>query len=282
METKRFDAISKLFSARRLSRRQAIAEGGAGLAAGALATTGVADVSAQEATPDVVAPDTGATGPPAFLFIQSFRSGSIAAKEGEAERYTLTLEQGLGQTIYFSDRPERVVGASPTLAFLEGLGFPDENPPNAALLVEPEPGNTEIAVLELFNPRYAEASHTATYDVEILKAYERAIEMGFTEQPSDLSQLNSTFGAAHLFIDGCTTANLRCLHPYGVSWNEVGQIPVAEFDGWCYRADEQFCLPCAGPETRHDSYFYWGDVCNKRFPDCYGKCRSAEISLPIP
>jgi hypothetical protein len=217
-----------------------------------------------------------------FLFIQSFQSGSIAAKDGEEGRFTMTLDQGLGQTIYFSDRPGRIVGASPTSAFLDGLGFSDENPPNAALVVEPEPGSTKIAVLELFNPRYDEATHTATYDVEVLKAYERAMEMGFAEQPSDLSQLNSTFGAAHLFIDGCPTSNLQCLHPGGVGFAEVGQIPVTEFDGWCYRADENYCLPCTGPEVRHDAYFYWGDVCNKRFRDCYGTCRSAQISLAIP
>lgn len=279
MDANRFDAISRMFAGRRLSRRRAIAQGGAGIAAGMLGAKLAASAVAQDATPSA---QPGASRKPEMLFLQSFQSGSIAAKEGEAGRYTVTLEQGLGQTIYFSDRPDRIVGASPTLAFLDGLGFSDENPPNAALVVEPEPGNTEIAVLELFNPRYDEATHTATYDVEVLKAYERAIEMGFAEQPSDLSQLHSTFGAAHLFIDGCPTSNLLCLHPGGVSFTEVGQIPVTEFDGWCYRADENYCLPCTGPETRHDSYFYWGDVCNKRFRDCYGTCRSAQISLAIP
>jgi hypothetical protein len=58
-----------------------------------------------------------------FLFVQSFRSGSIAPKAGTDGAYTLTLEHGLGQKIYFSDRPERVVGADPTPQFLKGFGF---------------------------------------------------------------------------------------------------------------------------------------------------------------
>ncbi len=48
-----------------------------------------------------------------MLFVQSFQSGSIAPVDGAEGRYTVTLEQGLGQTIYFSDRPERIVGTEP-------------------------------------------------------------------------------------------------------------------------------------------------------------------------
>ena len=75
-----------------------------------------------------------------MLFIQSFQSGSVVPKDGAEGRYTLTLEQGLGHTIYFSDRPDRIVGAPRPPQFLEGLGFPDDNPPNAALVVETADG----------------------------------------------------------------------------------------------------------------------------------------------
>lgn len=278
MQPARFDQVAQFFASRRISRRRALAESGVGIAAGIFATN-APTAGAQDATP--TAPSDSANHQE-MLFLQSFQSGTIAAKEGDASRYTLTLEQGLGQTIFFSERPERVVGASPTPQFLDGLGFFDHNPPNAALIVETGVNESEIAVIELFNPLYDEASHTATYEAEVLANWQKSTELEFTAAPSDLTALAPNFGAAHLFIDGCTTANLRCLHPSGVSWNEVGQIPVTEFNGWCYRAGEQYCLPCTGRETRHDSYFYWGDVCNKRFSDCYDKCRSAEISLPIP
>jgi hypothetical protein len=50
-----------------------------------------------------------------MLFIQSFQLGSIAAKAGEEGTYTLTLQEGLGQTIYLADR---IVGTVPTNRFI--------------------------------------------------------------------------------------------------------------------------------------------------------------------
>ena len=51
MDATRFDAIAKLFAARR-TRRRALAQAGAGLAAGALAAAGLArPAPAQEAAP---------------------------------------------------------------------------------------------------------------------------------------------------------------------------------------------------------------------------------------
>jgi hypothetical protein len=110
MDATPFDRVAKRVAACR-SRHRALAEAAAGLAPAA---------TAQEATP---APAGQAGEKVQFLFVQSFRSGSIAPKAGTDGAYTLTLEHGLGQTIYFSDRPERVVGADPTPQFLKGFGF---------------------------------------------------------------------------------------------------------------------------------------------------------------
>ncbi len=156
MDPVRFDRISKFFADRKMSRRAAVIHGGTGLAAGALASVGLTSaIHAQDApaTPESdVAPEIEAKTP--YLFVQSFQSGSITPTEGQDGTYTLTLEHGLGQTIYFADRPSRDVGAVPTPEFLDGLGFPEDNPPNAALVVETAPGETDIAVVELFNPNY--------------------------------------------------------------------------------------------------------------------------------
>ncbi|HEV2527138.1 MAG TPA: hypothetical protein VGT61_01640, partial [Thermomicrobiales bacterium] len=185
MDASRFDAVFRIFGQRRLSRRSALASGAA-LGAAALATA----ATAQDATPpgDMGTPD--AMGTPGasdaatrteFLFVQSFQAGSIEPKEGVDGRYTLTLEAGLGQTVYFSDRPERLVGTAPTPQFLDGLGFPENNPPNAALVVETGVGETDIAVVELFAPVYDAATHTATYEVEVLANWETSTELGFTQ-----------------------------------------------------------------------------------------------------
>src|SRR4051794_25995749 len=99
MEITRFDGIAKHFAERRVSRRRALQQASAGVAAGAIAVGGLTHVAAQEASPVA----TDGTAEKKMLFLQSFQKGSIAKKDGEDGTYTLTLEQGLGQTIFFTD-----------------------------------------------------------------------------------------------------------------------------------------------------------------------------------
>src|SRR5262245_34222352 len=104
MRQTRFDRISKAFAGRRRSQKPfvqpSLASDLAGLAAGA--------VAAQEATPAADA-STGADRDPTVLFVQTYQSGTITPVEGADGRYTLKLEPGTGQTVYFSDRPDRIV-----------------------------------------------------------------------------------------------------------------------------------------------------------------------------
>jgi hypothetical protein len=263
MDANRFDSVAKFFASRRLSRRQALAQGGAGVAAGALAATGlVAAAGAQEATPVPSGKEA-----PTMLFLQAFRSGGVTPAEGAEGRYTLTLEQGLGQTVYFSDRPDRIVGANPTPQFLEGLGFPEDNPPNAALIVETTDGETEIAVLELFSPVYDEATHTATYEVAVLGEWERSSQGDFVASDADLAEVLPEFGAAHLFIDDCPDGEVWCSRD-GVNVGSFGVL------GHCYSWSDVTCLPC-DPwwESVRDAVWYWPQYCNSTFPyQCNGNC----------
>ncbi len=202
-----------------------------------------------------------------FLFVQSFQAGSIAPKEGAEGTYTLTLEHGLGQTIYFSDRPERVVGATPTARFLKGLGFPPDNPPNAALVVEAGPDDTDMVVVELTSPAYDETTHTATYDVTILEEWERTPGVGFAVQPKDLAQLHPEFGAAHLFIDDCSAGQLNCANFANKNDPHSKRISIT----YCWDYAGSCCIPCPAvyPVTR------WEDVCNQWYPDyCMGRCEA--------
>ena len=165
MKASRLDRISKALAQPRLSRRRTLAQGAAGLVAGTLTAPGVIrGAAAQEATP---ASDPGSAAPaegPTMLSVQTFQSGTITPIEGVAGHYTLTLEAGTGQTVYFSDRPGRIVGTNPTPQFLDGLGFPADNPPNAALVVETAPGETDVAVVELFDHRDGPVSQSVTYE----------------------------------------------------------------------------------------------------------------------
>jgi hypothetical protein len=270
MDPTRFDRITKLFADHRLSRRQALTQGSAGLVAGALAATGLGTAHAQEATPAATPPAGEAVDKTMFLFVQSFQSGTVAAKEGADGTYTLTLAQGLGQTVYFSDRPERIVGAAPTPQFLEGLGFAPDNPPNAALVVETASGDTEIAVVELTNPTYETTTRTATYDVTVLAEWEESLELGFREAPSDLAAVAPTFGAAHLFIDDCADGYVSC-YDNSPPGNGPGRGRFPNPMGFCYSFPSG-CQPCepyghdydSASATRH----YWAQKCNETFPDC--------------
>jgi len=243
MNATRLDTISKLFATRR-SRRQALAQAGAGLAA-AVGAAGLAHRTATAAQDEAATPSAAASAEnegPVFLFLQAFQAGSVAAKEGSEGRYTLTLEQGLGHTVYFSDRPDRIVGATPTPQFLQGLGFPDDNPPNAALVVETAEGQTELAVVELFDPSYDEATRTATYEVAVLAEWERAGEAGFTETAADLSAFGATFGAAHLFIDDCPNGGVTCYA--GDPSTEIVSRGSLSGIGFCWHWDLACCKPC--------------------------------------
>ena len=121
MDTTRFDRICRLFAERRLSRRAALAQGGAGIAAVGLAVTGVRAAAAQDATPEATPGAAEQSGVP-FMFVQTFGAGSLAPKQGEDGTLTLTADHLAGQTVYFSDRPERVVGMVATERFLRRQG----------------------------------------------------------------------------------------------------------------------------------------------------------------
>jgi hypothetical protein len=272
MNTLRFDEIAKGFANRRLSRRRALAAAGAGLAAAGLSTAG-----AQDATP-VATPGTAPADKVTYLFVQSYQSGSIAPKAGADGRYTVTLEQGLGQTIFFGDRPSRDVGATPTSQFLEGLGFSDDNPPNAALILETGSGETDIAVVELFNPAYDESTHTASYEIVGLESWEDDLDLGLQEDPTDLAGLGASFGAAHLFIDDCADTTVQCID-HGANDGLAGVyegVPAC----WNYAV----CMPCEPyghvQPDRCSTQNYWTDKCNKDHSVCRGQC-GASFAYPF-
>ena len=251
MDSNRFDTISKLFASRK-TRRSAIA-GGIGLAATA---TSLARVVAQDATP-AVDPDDPHPGAddvqadPMFLFVQPFDTGAWAPKDGEDGVYTLTLTGAAANTIYFSDRPERIVGLSPTQTFLDGLGFTPENPPNAALVAPREDGEgQEILVIELLNPRYNAQIETLTYDARVLADYGEHGLAHLANQQQDY-EIGEAFGAGSLFIDDCETKQLTCLvFP-------ERRIVGLTYTRYCYNEILGRCEPC-----RDD-----GEVCGAAFPE---------------
>jgi hypothetical protein len=102
---------------------------------------------------------------PSFLFVQSAQK--IDYKDG-----VMTLHDVPSQTIFFTDRPNRVVGNLPTERFVarwaedKSPGGFAVNPPNAAVtLFQPEGAKT--AIVELTNPRLD--GNKLSYDVKVLQ-----------------------------------------------------------------------------------------------------------------
>jgi hypothetical protein len=256
------DLVARMLG-NRSTRRTAIAGWAAGLAVAA-STRALLPVGGADATP---ARAGGAGADPEFLFVQTFQAGSWAPKPGDEGTYLLTLSGRAAQTVYFSDRPERIVGTVPTLRFLEALGFTPANPPNAALVAETDAGE-DILVVELFSPVYGEdfgpdGGLTLTYEARVLADYADAGLAHLAARQQD-GALPSTFGPASLFIDDCADASVECVFRGGGVDAFVGSIgPI----GYCWHWSEFCCQPCQSTDGS-----YWAAQCNATFAQCDGGC----------
>jgi hypothetical protein len=262
MRSQRFDYLTNTLGTR-LSRRSALVAG-AGLT---LASSQQRFATAQDATP-AASPLAEGGEKPEMLFVQTFERGSLAPKDGEEGIFVLTLHGANGRTIGFSDRPERIVGSVPTQTFLDGLGFSPVDPPNAALVFEPSPGETDIVVLELLDPQYDEDAGTLTYEVRILDTF-AGTGLTFQEEPRAPNPAGEEFTDASLFIDDCS--DLGGCYPLG-SLNAVGPIPGGPY-GQCWSWGGSGCQPdnspCNNPDVAHLE-----QMCDDAYPDdCDGDCQ---------
>jgi hypothetical protein len=282
VDANRFDDLARTLS-HRVSRRTALGAAVAGLALGS-----GANVAAQEAT--VVSSPAADADKPVFMFVQTAMLGRAEVNPaagtpvadgtpvpGGGAPYLLTLEGHSGQTIYFSDRPDRIVGAVPTEDFLEGLGFTPANPPNAALVAEFAAGDG-VVVLALIDPVYDPETLTVTYGAEVLDAFAGEGLVSVTENQV-AARLPAEFEQAALFIDDCpnfTTCavevcfaivddgeqHIRC-------WLEdVGPIPTGPFKA-CFSPDGVTCVPCEATIEQLAA------LCNEKYPaewQCDSRC----------
>ena len=257
MTTNRFDALSRTLSTR-VSRRAVVEATGLGLAAGVVGQR----AAAQDATPTPLTDDKTFS-----LFVQTAQSGSFSANPGVGTPapgggagYLLTLNGHPGGTVYFSDRPDRIFGEAPTGAFLDGLGFSPNNPPNAALVTQGEDGAEAVVILELINPTYDPGSGTITYGAAILDEYTGDGLAHVAAQQQDAA-LPETFGRASLFIDDCgplpvmvdCTGGADCLVV-----GSLGELPL------CWTSNDG-CQPCIGVDAA-------ANECNARYAACAGAC----------
>ncbi len=98
-----------------------------------------------------------------YLFVQN--AAKVSLKDG-----VLTLHDVNGSTLYFSDRPDRIVGHMPTAEFVktwaEGTDSFKDDPPNAALSVLGDKEPRQF-IVELKSPRLKDGN--LIYDVVVLE-----------------------------------------------------------------------------------------------------------------
>jgi hypothetical protein len=223
-------------------------------------------VTAQEATPAPL-PSTEPLDDTSILFVQIAAGGNWTPNPGYSELFTLTLDHAVAQTIYFSDRPERIVGTVSTRQFLDNLGFTTADPPNAALVAQTGEGEA-VVVVELFAPRYEETfgdapSATLTYNARVLANYSEEGLSGFAAQQS-LEEFPEAFESASLFIDDCADKTFFCGIPtFGCVYGDIGK------HGMCWHASTLSCRAC-DPDA-------YTAQCNEAFPNCAGHCTARHL-----
>lgn len=276
MDSNRFDRFTTALSRPQTRRQTLTAAAGIALLG---RWPGVGALAAQEATP-TAAPGTTATNP-TFLFVQMADSGSWAPKPDEDGVYLLTLRGTGEQTLYFSDRPDRIVGTTPTDQFLETLGFTPVNPPNAAVVVTTPEGERDVLVIELMNPVYMQSfgedsEEVLIYEAVVLSGYQGTGLAEWTPQVAD-DELPREFENISLFIDDCPDAE-GCYVDKRDPGSDgrfhsvyVGPIPGGPY-GRCYDWYYGTCRICDGQAVNS---FGTVALCNAAYPgedQCWGMC----------
>jgi len=199
MDPKAFDRLTQLLATRATRRTTALG------AAASMALLPGMRALAQDATPASGTPE--ATSEIEVLYVQSFSSGEIA-DSGDGS-FALSLAGGTGQTVYFTDHPERLAGALATESFLDERAFDVANPPNAALVAE-RAGEQTIVVVELLDPALETSTMTVTYRAQPVTGDLSDAMTSFQEMASDVPV--GPLGPVSVFIDdlACRSKGAYC------------------------------------------------------------------------
>ena len=106
---------------------------------------------------------------PKFFAIQHAQSGSIV-QIFDKMAYSLKLNDVSDKTVLFTDRPERIVISESTLDFIGnwtiGEDSFEKNAPNAVLVIN-EQEQQDVAIVELFDPKYDSNTNMLEYNIHI-------------------------------------------------------------------------------------------------------------------
>jgi hypothetical protein len=223
MQGARFDALTR-WMGQRSTRRTAVTQAGMGLAAAlGLSSLVTRPVAAQVATPVPVAspapvPSPAADASVSLLYVQY--AGQTMLVPGTADVHTLVMTGVRPQTIYFSDRPNRITGAMPLATFVDSFATMfATSAPNASLIGHLESGGheEEAVVVTLLSATYDEAAATLTYEVRLLDA-ELITDVAFEQEPLTVFDAAREYAEASLFIDNVNQYLTHC----ETIWNGEG------------------------------------------------------------
>ena len=200
MDPNAFDRLTQLLATRATRRTTALGAASLALIPGMRAL-------AQDATPASSTP--ASEDEIEILYVQTFTGGEIA-DTGDGS-FALSLAGGTGQTIYFTDHPERLAGALATDSFLDERAFDAANPPNAALVAGVGEGQT-VVVVELLDPALDADTMTVTYRAQAVTGNLSNAMTSFQAMESDIPI--GAIGPVSVFIDdlACASSGSYCKH----------------------------------------------------------------------
>lgn len=144
--------------------------------------------------------------PWSILFSISADQAQVTPLGGKS--YRLTLENVDERTTWFTDRPVRHAGATPTARLIAGWNIGRDNfaqdPPTAALVMHEPAGGADTLVVELSRPVYDQAQDQLTFTAKEIAA-EAEISTAHREDADPLPKTPTTYSEVSLFIDDEST-----------------------------------------------------------------------------
>lgn len=198
-----------------------------------------------------------------FIFIQTAVSGSFTPISGKTGEFIFELRDVSHDTVYVSDRPERIVGAVQTGKFLKGFDFGIDNPPNAAVvLTEPISSEQDVVLVELTQPQYDEKMRKLTYRASLLGEYKGLGLKSFIARKDE--SLPKEFRSVSVYIDDCPDNYVRCYGGYRGECRVYCGYGTGGKVGYCWNWTLWGCYPCRGDYTSRCTGS--GGPCDKTFP----------------
>jgi hypothetical protein len=146
---------------------------------------------------------------PGFLFVQESSSGSFEPRENGT--YTLTLDNVVPYTLYFSDRPYRIAGFTHMDYYISGFDWSVAH--DAAISLPGAKESEDTMIVELGAPRYNSSARQLVYTATVLSNYPGNKLAEFVAKADPALPRNP--GRVSLFIDSssrttCPQEFVRC------------------------------------------------------------------------